>query len=227
MAITVDNFTERMHAAMGVDALDAVFGLLVDELDELPLCDVQAYCDRWRGRLDAVEVRRLATRVPDDGDTRKATRAATAGGRRSKRAARQQATRAAAAKKNPDLADKMAKGDLSTEQMDHIAGATQKNEAAATDQGLIDAITDAPVDQAKTIVDKWLADNAAHDKAEQRHAAQRRQRSVSRWTDRARDLAALTVRGDEATVDELWNLCLLYTSPSPRDATLSRMPSSA
>jgi len=24
-----------------------------------------------------------------------------------------------------------------------------------------------------------------------------------------------------------WNSCLLYTSPSPRDATLSRMPSSA
>ena len=29
------------------------------------------------------------------------------------------------------------------------------------------------------------------------------------------------------TVDELYRCCLLYTSPSPRDATLSRMPSSA
>ena len=28
------------------------------------------------------------------------------------------------------------------------------------------------------------------------------------------------------TTDQLWG-CLLYTSPSPRDATLSRMPSSA
>ena len=27
--------------------------------------------------------------------------------------------------------------------------------------------------------------------------------------------------------EELFLLCLLYTSPSPRDATLSRMPSSA
>ena len=27
--------------------------------------------------------------------------------------------------------------------------------------------------------------------------------------------------------DDLLNVCLLYTSPSPRDATLSRMPSSA
>ena len=30
-----------------------------------------------------------------------------------------------------------------------------------------------------------------------------------------------------ANVTELVNTCLLYTSPSPRDATLSRMPSSA
>ena len=30
------------------------------------------------------------------------------------------------------------------------------------------------------------------------------------------------------TGDEYWeDICLLYTSPSPRDATLSRMPSSA
>ena len=27
--------------------------------------------------------------------------------------------------------------------------------------------------------------------------------------------------------DKISNVCLLYTSPSPRDATLSRMPSSA
>ena len=28
-------------------------------------------------------------------------------------------------------------------------------------------------------------------------------------------------------IEEFINICLLYTSPSPRDATLSRMPSSA
>ena len=32
----------------------------------------------------------------------------------------------------------------------------------------------------------------------------------------------------ERDTDKDWNMgCLLYTSPSPRDATLSRMPSSA
>ena len=31
----------------------------------------------------------------------------------------------------------------------------------------------------------------------------------------------------EAALKDLDDVCLLYTSPSPRDATLSRMPSSA
>ena len=33
--------------------------------------------------------------------------------------------------------------------------------------------------------------------------------------------------GDERIVDDLYYDCLLYTSPSPRDRTRSRMPSSA
>ena len=32
---------------------------------------------------------------------------------------------------------------------------------------------------------------------------------------------------EEVTQDQRRSACLLYTSPSPRDATLSRMPSSA
>ena len=33
--------------------------------------------------------------------------------------------------------------------------------------------------------------------------------------------------GEEQKLSSTWYTCLLYTSPSPRDATLSRMPSSA
>ena len=32
---------------------------------------------------------------------------------------------------------------------------------------------------------------------------------------------------EASPLDPVWGICLLYTSPSPRDATLSRMPSSA
>ena len=42
----------------------------------------------------------------------------------------------------------------------------------------------------------------------------------------ARDRLAKTM-GKDAVVAALSMDCLLYTSPSPRDATLSRMPSSA
>ena len=34
-------------------------------------------------------------------------------------------------------------------------------------------------------------------------------------------------RANEETVDGLFYICLLYTSPSPRDGATSRMPSSA
>ena len=37
----------------------------------------------------------------------------------------------------------------------------------------------------------------------------------------------LTVMVVHLTIEEGFSTCLLYTSPSPRDATLTRMPSSA
>ena len=45
----------------------------------------------------------------------------------------------------------------------------------------------------------------------------------------SRNEAAGSPRGERLAdaLRELFNLCLLYTSPSPRDAQLSRMPSSA
>ena len=58
------------------------------------------------------------------------------------------------------------------------------------------------------------------------HDVRRKPRSAGR--DQS-ELGLLAVDGARAVVvlDELDDLCLLYTSPSPRDATLSRMPSSA
>ena len=41
-------------------------------------------------------------------------------------------------------------------------------------------------------------------------------------------LSAMLFRfSSDLSLSELYDPCLLYTSPSPRDATLSRMPSSA
>ena len=49
-----------------------------------------------------------------------------------------------------------------------------------------------------------------------------------RWTQRVLPMRANCAKGqlEQRQADGAWT-CLLYTSPSPRDATLSRMPSSA
>ena len=44
------------------------------------------------------------------------------------------------------------------------------------------------------------------------------------WADKASKIERRELTDEE--ISQLYN-CLLYTSPSPRDATLSRMPSSA
>ena len=41
------------------------------------------------------------------------------------------------------------------------------------------------------------------------------------------DTAEAVAESDELMREMFFSICLLYTSPSPRDATLSRMPSSA
>ena len=52
------------------------------------------------------------------------------------------------------------------------------------------------------------------------------------YNDFGAELDSAKKRGDWLETKEIFNkgrswICLLYTSPSPRDATLSRMPSSA
>ena len=50
-------------------------------------------------------------------------------------------------------------------------------------------------------------------------------RKIKQSIDRAMDRYERTVTPDE--IEALFMSCLLYTSPSPRDGLLSRMPSSA
>ena len=50
---------------------------------------------------------------------------------------------------------------------------------------------------------------------------------ISRKEETLNKALALKLIDKKATLDDLVNACLLYTSPSPRDAHESRMPSSA
>ena len=50
---------------------------------------------------------------------------------------------------------------------------------------------------------------------------------LSKYLNEKRAIEIQLPRSYETEVDKNYPFCLLYTSPSPRDATLSRMPSSA
>ena len=52
-------------------------------------------------------------------------------------------------------------------------------------------------------------------------------RAGSLLSDKHNDLLGVTDIKFTDVINESVDICLLYTSPSPRDATLSRMPSSA
>ena len=54
------------------------------------------------------------------------------------------------------------------------------------------------------------------------------QKAVEKETDKSAPTASSEVKQEKtANADEQYQACLLYTSPSPRDGLLSRMPSSA
>ena len=53
-----------------------------------------------------------------------------------------------------------------------------------------------------------------------RHVLHCRTKTDDTWGD-------TDISGEDASVQAVCNACLLYTSPSPRDGLLSRMPSSA
>ena len=67
-----------------------------------------------------------------------------------------------------------------------------------------------------------------HSKTKGMHLGSKRERERQIERERERDrVGEGEIEGVCAKERNLWNICLLYTSPSPRDGLLSRMPSSA
>ena len=63
--------------------------------------------------------------------------------------------------------------------------------------------------------------------AKTRSVEQDRNAWRAKYEDAQRELLKVAAERDEEAAKRAEDSCLLYTSPSPRDATLSRMPSSA
>ena len=82
------------------------------------------------------------------------------------------------------------------------------------------------VDSVEEAFEEVLVDQDGNVIDEQQEEEVRQQRSRS-FEDLARNDNERDIFKVKTEIDNLINTCLLYTSPSPRDCLLSRMPSSA
>ena len=157
-----------------------------------------------RRRLDAVETRILADRYEAGaGDRDVEDMAKGSDGKTSKVAAKRTARRAKAANANPGLADKLADGTLSTEQVDIVAAAAEDTDGlAACDEELIDQVSGASPEQGKKKVRDWVNKRRDADDVQKRHDKQKRSRGVYRHTLNNGN-SALTFHGTDEEIDEM------------------------
>ena len=137
-----------------------------------------------RRRLDANEARILADRYDAGADDRAVeTMAKGTDGKTSKAEAKKTARRAKATNANPGLADKLADGTLSTEQVDIVAAAAEDTDGlAACDEELIDQVSAASPEQGKKKVRDWVNKRRDADAVQKRHDKQKSSRGVYRHT---------------------------------------------
>ncbi len=184
--------------------------------------------ERFRNRLEAIEASKLAGGVVGNGDATNARRAANSTDM-SAREKNKRVKRGKAVANNPELAEKVASGEMTAEQLDAVANAdARSNGAAANDSALVDAITDAPVDQAKGIVDDWIADRTSQADADKEHQRQRALRGARRGRTAA-GLDSITLFGDKPSIDAAWDNITayadkLYRQDGGRDVPVEQHP---
>jgi len=141
--------------------------------------------ERLGSMAEAIRTAAAAELVGADGD-RKAAERALGGKKTSKRRARRDAKRAAAAAKNSKIADEMASGGLSGEQVDAIADADRKTDGkASVDDDLIDQLANASADETSRIVDDFVESSADADSVQAEHDRQRALRNVRKHAGRS------------------------------------------
>lgn len=188
-----------------VDA-EAAIEVALAYVASLPATKAVPLIGRWRGRFDAVEARALAPAVDISGGTKAAEAVAGKGGKTTKRSRKRAAKRAAAVKKNAEIADKMDTGELTGEHVDVLAEAAKKTDGASlTDEDLIDKVAAVNPDQAKGVIEDYLADKADATSEQKRHDRQRAARRIRRFRTKDDDCEAILIAGDKPTIDRIWN----------------------
>ena len=199
------------QGATGVVDLDVVALSITDsminvdhQLHHVPAKSALELIEFCRRRLDASESRILADRYEKGASDRDVEDMANGSdGKTSKATAKRKARRAKATNANPDLADRLAKGDMSSEQVDVIADAADETDgAAACDEELIDTVASTNPEQGKRKARDYVNKRRDADDVQKRFDRQNRKRGV--YTHRlANGNKAITIHGPDEHIDEI------------------------
>lgn len=229
MLFDIDPETARAQVVLDEAMANHAFEQAIDQARSLGGRDALRRLRDFTGRIAAVEAEILAEHVRDDGNTRDAERL-LADGKTSRREQRKKARRAKAVGQNNGLADKMATGELSEEQVDVIAGASAKTDGdAARDSDLIDKIADVSPEQAQTIADDYLAARATADGVQTEHERQRALRRASTYFNKKNGLDTIGLEGDSVSSKAMWleierEADLSYKADGGRDLPSDKHP---
>ena len=174
------------------------------QLHHVPAKTALELVEFCRRRLDATEARILADRYEKGASDRDVEDMAKGSDNKtSKAAAKRKARRAKATNANPDLADRLAKGDMSSEQVDVIADAADETDgAAACDQELIDTVSKTNPEQGKKKAREYVNKRTDASDVQRRFDRQNRKRGV--YTHRlANGNKAITLHGPDEYIDEI------------------------
>ena len=182
-------------------ASQQAMNIVTSALTEAPFSPAIEAIDQYRGRLDALEALLIAQRSEAGHSDRSTEGVIKKSGGVSKGEAKKRTSRAKAIKKNPKLAKKLTNGDLSTEQVDVIAEASDKTDgAAANDEELIDEIGGANPDVGRGIARKFVEDHTSSDERNSRYDRQRRRRKAYKARS-TNGLSRLVIEGDDESID--------------------------
>ena len=174
------------------------------QLSHVPAKTALELIEFCRRRLEATESRILADRYEKGATDRDVEDLAKGSdGKTSKAQAKKKARRAKATNANPDLADRLAKGDMSSEQVDVIADAADETDgAAACDEELIDTVANTNPEQGKKKAREYVNKRSDADDVQKRFDRQNRRRGV--YTHRlANGNKAITIHGPNEYIDEI------------------------
>jgi len=174
-----------------------------DAISHLPAKSAIQLLEFCRRRIDASEARVLANRIENGATNRNVEDLLRSENNTSKAEAKRRTKRAKATNANPDIANRLENGTLSSEQADIIAEAAEDTDgAAACDTQLIEDIASTSPEQGKKKAKTYVNNRRSKDDVQKVHDGQRRRRTVYRHRTSNGD-HAITFQGDEASIDQV------------------------